>query len=470
MHKIQNYQVTDERLGSGGIGVVYKAYRRFDGLDRQTQAACKVIRADLSSDSHYEEMFLQEAFTAMGLAHPNIIQVYDCMRADNRLYLMMEYVDGSSLEELVFHHGPLPESVVAHVVHSVARALAYLHSEGISHGDIAPPNILISKRGRVKISDLGLARSDDNSTSVHDLKGRFAFACPGRLHTGQHTRQSDLWALLATAFYAASGYLPYGPDAQDADHTQAGFDEVLERIASLEIAKPDCEFSAVFDELLADLQVIPAAKRHLQSAADIAAFIEAHFATQMDSKEIAQMVVMTDGPLDTERQSLKRKPAPRRRRLPNTVTGAIAPGMVSRGRYGSLGRLLVLLVLCFSLVLCVERVVFNTGSGEQFTDLTTPTADWRLEAATACYLETANEPDNQASRAVSFNSQSNPEKRQEPSNSERRQESTRAAKRGTSTKATRHKQRAKKRRKARSGVIVLRGRSIPLRADKGDSP
>ncbi|MCG8423154.1 MAG: serine/threonine protein kinase [Proteobacteria bacterium] len=461
MPTIHNYQVTDERLGSGGMGLVYKAYRRFDGIDRQDPAACKVIRPELSGDSHWEEMFLREAFVAMRLTHPNIVPVYDCMRVSNRLYLMMEYIDGCSLEDLVAHHGPLPESVVAHVVHSVAQALAYLHAEGILHRDIAPSNILISTCGRVKVSDLGLARADDDGYSARGFTGRVAFACPGRVHTGQHTQHSDLWALLATAFYAASGYLPYGPDTHGADRTQAGFDEVFERFTSLEIAKPDCEFSVAFNELLADLEILSAAGRRFQSAADIAAFIAAHFPVGLDSEETGRMVAMTRDPVKADGQPAKRTPAPRRRRLPDTVTDAIAPGMVSGHRNTALGRFLVLLLVSVSLALCVESAVVNPGSGKQFTHRTTPPADWRLGATNACYLESEDTPKKQGNRTVSSNSTSYPTKNQEP---------TRAAKRPVSTRTTRHKQRAKRRQKSPSHAVVLRGRSIPLHVDKGVSP
>ncbi|MCG8422114.1 MAG: hypothetical protein MJE77_29680 [Proteobacteria bacterium] len=306
-----------------------------------------------------------------------------------------------------------------------------------------------------------LARADDDGYSARGFTGRVAFACPGRVHTGQHTQHSDLWALLATAFYASSGYLPYGPDTQGADRTQAGFDEVFERFTSMEIANPDCEFSAAFKELMADLEVVSATKRRFQSAADIAAFIAAHFPTGLDSEETGRMVDMTGDPVNPNGQSARRKPAPRRRRLPDTVTDATAPGMVSRRWNTALGWFLVLLLLSVSLVLYMESAVFNTGSGKQVTHRTPPQAGWRLETENACYLEIADKPNKQVNRAVSSKPTSNPQKHQEP---------TRTEKRPASTRAARPKQRAKRRQKSPSNAVVLRGRSIPLHVDKGVSP
>ncbi|MCG8419461.1 MAG: serine/threonine protein kinase [Proteobacteria bacterium] len=161
------------------MGVVYKGVRDFDGLDKQEFVACKVIRADLASDIVYQELFVREAFTAMGLAHSHLVKVHDCVRSHDTIYLFMELIDGVSLDTLVRYHGPLPEHLVANIIYRAAQVLAYLHEAGICHRDVAPPNILISKAGHIKVSDFGLARaSHESNSSHHGFKGRLPFACP----------------------------------------------------------------------------------------------------------------------------------------------------------------------------------------------------------------------------------------------------------------------------------------------------
>ena len=130
-HKIRNFTVTDTVIGRGGMGVVYQGMREFSGLDRQEPVACKMIRAELAADAEYEELFLREAFTAMRLAHPHLVQVHDCVRENGTIYLFMEFIDGISLGALVKHHGPLPESLVANITYRAAKALSYLHGEEI---------------------------------------------------------------------------------------------------------------------------------------------------------------------------------------------------------------------------------------------------------------------------------------------------------------------------------------------------
>ncbi len=350
-----NYEITDEELGRGGTGVVYKAIRYFDGLDKQSPAACKVIRAELSDSAHHEEGLEREAFLALELAHPNLVKVYDCFREDDKIYLMMEYVDGMSLDELVLRYGPLPESVVAHVVHSMAQALAYLHSKGILHRDIAPPNILVSKDGHVKVTDLGLAQVSGDDPAANEFKGRMAFACPTLLRTKQHTKHSDLWALLVTAFDAASGYLPFGPDTDDG--SGADFHTILQRIRRQDLARPQRPFTRLFKELTSDLRKLSAQERRFQSADDIADFVEEHFELERATQKTAQLVTKLAGEASDVPPPERKRPA-RRRRIRDTVPGSL----YLRRRLFGVTKIIGLIIALTSLLSLVTHAASDIGT------------------------------------------------------------------------------------------------------------
>src|SRR5438552_2749890 len=143
-----------ELLGQGGMGTVYKA--RQPQLDRFV--ALKILSAELSRDPAFAERFSREAKALARLNHPNIVGVYDFGQAGDFYYFIMEYVDGMNLWQMEQAKKPLaPEEALA-IVPKICDALQYAHEEGIVHRDIKPGNILIDKKGRVKIADFGLAK------------------------------------------------------------------------------------------------------------------------------------------------------------------------------------------------------------------------------------------------------------------------------------------------------------------------
>ena len=140
-------------LGAGGMGEVYRA--RDARLGREV--AVKVLPADLSSDQDRVRRFEQEARSASGLDHPNIITIHDIGSADSTLYIAMQYVDGKTLRELLAS-GPLPTKKVLDISVQIAEGLAKAHAAGIVHRDLKPENVMVSKDGFVKILDFGLAK------------------------------------------------------------------------------------------------------------------------------------------------------------------------------------------------------------------------------------------------------------------------------------------------------------------------
>ena len=142
-----------ECLGRGGMGVVYKA--RQPQLDRIV--ALKILAPERVTDARFAGRFLREAKTLAKLSHPNIVTVHDFGQVDGYFYLLMEFVDGVNLRELLRGGRLSPKEALA-IVPSICEALQYAHDRGIVHRDIKPENILLDKEGRVKIADFGIAR------------------------------------------------------------------------------------------------------------------------------------------------------------------------------------------------------------------------------------------------------------------------------------------------------------------------
>jgi eukaryotic-like serine/threonine-protein kinase len=157
-----------EYLGRGGMGIVFKA--RQPELDRLV--AVKVLAPDVHEDPAFAERFTREARTLARLNHPNIVGFYDFGRSDEYVYLVMAYVNGFSLRELLNSERLQPEETMR-IIRQLCEGLQYAHAEGIIHRDIKPENILIDVRGEVKIADFGLAKLMDQSATSIPLTGRW---------------------------------------------------------------------------------------------------------------------------------------------------------------------------------------------------------------------------------------------------------------------------------------------------------
>lgn len=163
-----NYLLLD-KLGAGGMGVVYKArHRRLDRV-----VAIKMLPAELNRNPRAVARFEREVRAAARLRHPNIVGADDANEAEGEHFLVMEFVDGSDLSAFVKKHGPLSVEQALDCVQQAARGLGYAHQEGVIHRDIKPANLLLDRTGVVKILDMGLARlsGDGERRSLTDLTG-----------------------------------------------------------------------------------------------------------------------------------------------------------------------------------------------------------------------------------------------------------------------------------------------------------
>ncbi|MBI4604012.1 MAG: protein kinase [Planctomycetes bacterium] len=203
-----------EKIGSGGMGDVYRA--RQVSLGREV--ALKVLRPDLAKNERVLERFAREAKAAAAIHHPSIVQVHEAAIEDERPYIVMELVRGSSLEEVLHAGGSLPTERALAIARDVAEAVAAAHEAGVLHRDIKPGNILIegsmdSARvsGRARLADFGLAQlaAEGTLTRSGDVLGTLAYMAPEQLQGRATSRTVDVYGLGATLYALLTGRPPH---------------------------------------------------------------------------------------------------------------------------------------------------------------------------------------------------------------------------------------------------------------------
>ena len=192
-------------LGSGAMGTVYLAE---DPLLKRT-LAIKVVRAG-TANSEVLLRFKQEAEVSAQLNHPNSVTIFDVgEEADLGPYLVMEYVEGGALSDLI-RRGPMEPDEVARLLVQAADALTAMHALGILHRDIKPDNFMMTKDGRLKLMDFGIARGDQlRLTAASIFLGTPGYAAPEVLRGAEASPASDCWAFTITAFEMLTGTLPF---------------------------------------------------------------------------------------------------------------------------------------------------------------------------------------------------------------------------------------------------------------------
>jgi TPR repeat protein/tRNA A-37 threonylcarbamoyl transferase component Bud32 len=201
-----------ECLGRGGMGVVYKA--RQPRLNRFV--ALKILAREREKDQRFAERFTREAQSLARLNHPNIVTVYDFGEADGLYYLLMEFVDGMSLRQLLQTRKLAPEEALV-IVPSICEALQYAHQQGIVHRDIKPENILMDKQGRVKIADFGIAKLLGADGKVESLTGEQQVVGTPHYMAPEQVEQpaivdhrADIFSLGVVFYEMLTGQLPLG--------------------------------------------------------------------------------------------------------------------------------------------------------------------------------------------------------------------------------------------------------------------
>ncbi|HJX07820.1 MAG TPA: Stk1 family PASTA domain-containing Ser/Thr kinase [Actinomycetota bacterium] len=200
------YHIT-ERIAVGGMGEVYLAHDAV--LAREV--AIKVLHRSLAGDQGFVDRFRREARAAATLNHPNIVTVYDWGAVDGVYYMVMEYVHGRSVREVLNARGALAPAQAAAVLDQTLAALEHAHAKGIVHRDLKPENILITTEGVVKLTDLGLARAfaDAKSTRAGAVTGTVQYLSPEQIRGEPADPRSDLYALGIVGYELLTDRLPF---------------------------------------------------------------------------------------------------------------------------------------------------------------------------------------------------------------------------------------------------------------------
>ena len=220
-----------ECLGRGGMGAVYKA--RQPKLNRLV--ALKLLAPEKDADPKFAERFLREAQTLARLSHPNIVTVHDFGEVGGRCYLVMEFVDGLNLRQLIGTRKLAPEQAIT-IVPKICEALQFAHEHGIVHRDIKPENILLDKDGRVKIADFGIAKilgregERANLTAEQQIIGTPHYMAPEQIEHPLHVdHRADIYSLGVVFYEMLTGELPLGKFAPPSQKVQVDvrLDEVV---------------------------------------------------------------------------------------------------------------------------------------------------------------------------------------------------------------------------------------------------
>lgn len=325
------------RIGSGGMADVYKA--KDHKLNRFV--AMKVLKQEFREDKAFISKFRVEAQSAAGLAHPNIVNVYDVGEDHGISYIVMELVEGITLKEYIDKKGRLAVREATSIAIQVCMGLEAAHRNGIVHRDVKPQNIIISTDGKVKVTDFGIARAASSNTINSSVMGSVHYSSPEQARGGYSDYKSDIYSLGITLYEMLTGTVPF-----DGDSTVAiAIKHLQEELPSPRKYVPDLPKSTVQiiykctqkspDRRYSDMaEVIRDLKESLVNP-------EGDFVQLTPINNNARTVVISGDELNQIKQSYGETPVnPQRNSVPNVPPvqkgPAVAPGNGNPG-YGSYG-------------------------------------------------------------------------------------------------------------------------------------
>ncbi len=200
-----------KKVGSGGMGAVFQA----EDTERGRIVAIKILPRDKAKNPTLVKRFKAEAQAAANLSHDNIVQVYGAGEAEGYLYISLEFIDGSDVQELVTKHGVLPVKRSLDIIRQMGRALDHTGSMNLAHRDIKPSNLLIRPDGLVKLTDLGLARFIDEATETGITRagytvGTVDYMAPEQARNSKAADvRSDIYSLGCSWYFMLTGQPPY---------------------------------------------------------------------------------------------------------------------------------------------------------------------------------------------------------------------------------------------------------------------
>jgi len=258
--------IVDERVGSGGMAIVYRGR---DRIKRQT-VAIKVLRPEYEKDEEFVSRFSREAEAASKVSHENIVNMLDVGIDGDLRYIVMEYVDGSTLKDMIREKGPIEPRRAIPMAIRILAAVDHAHRNGIVHRDIKPQNILVDKHGIVKVADFGIARLKSSQTTHLQADGQLValgsvhYFSPEQARGDQADEKSDLYSVGVVLYEMLTGCVPFDGDTDVA----IAMKHINEQPKSM--LEYDLKVTKALDEVVMRAMAKDPAQRY-QTAAEMAA-------------------------------------------------------------------------------------------------------------------------------------------------------------------------------------------------------
>ncbi len=259
---VDRYEIL-EKIGTGGMSDVYKA--KDHKLNRFV--AVKVLKQEFSENANFVSKFRIEAQAAAGLMHPNIVNVYDVGEESENHYIVMELVEGITLKKYIEKKARLSVKEAVSIAIQVSMGIEAAHNNHIIHRDIKPQNIIISKEGKVKVTDFGIAKAATSNTITSNVMGSVHYTSPEQARGGYSDEKSDIYSLGVTMFEMLTGRVPFNGETTVAiaiKHIQEEFPSPREYVAEIPVCveqivlkccqkSPDRRYQSMA-ELISDLK------------------------------------------------------------------------------------------------------------------------------------------------------------------------------------------------------------------------
>lgn len=259
---VDRYEIL-EKIGTGGMSDVYKA--KDHKLNRFV--AVKVLKQEFSENANFVSKFRIEAQAAAGLMHPNIVNVYDVGEESENHYIVMELVEGITLKKYIEKKARLSVKEAVSIAIQVSMGIEAAHNNHIIHRDIKPQNIIISKEGKVKVTDFGIAKAATSNTITSNVMGSVHYTSPEQARGGYSDEKSDIYSLGVTMFEMLTGRVPFNGETTVAiaiKHIQEEFPSPREYVPEIPVCveqivlkccqkSPDRRYQSMA-ELIADLK------------------------------------------------------------------------------------------------------------------------------------------------------------------------------------------------------------------------
>lgn len=337
------YQVRS-RIARGGMATVYLA----TDLRLERRVAIKIMHHHLADDEQFKQRFIQEARSAARLAHPNVVNVFDQGQDAESAYLVMEYLPGITLRELLHDYGALTAEQTIDITEAVLSGLAAAHKAGIVHRDLKPENVLLADDGRIKIGDFGLARAASANTATGAaLLGTIAYLSPELVTRGVADTRSDIYAVGIMMYEMLTGEQPFKGEQP----MQIAYQHANDSVPTPSTKNP--KVPAELDELVLwatarDPEERPAdARAMLEQLHDTESLLQTALpptATSAQRTMVLPSAPMMPAPSNSETQVLGGTPAVQTTGEVSENTAALGAAAGRRRRRGVVALLLVLLL------------------------------------------------------------------------------------------------------------------------------